>query len=277
MVCLREVGVIKEPLLGFSQQILVVPVEKLKVIKVQRKPSAFHVRRLSESIRKIGFVTPLVAVKRGDECLVIDGQQRLLAAKEVGIKELLCVIIPEKYARSLMKLNIEKQMSLREKSYVALNIYRAYLEEDASIREDDPRILDSIEFPHYVTLGIGYERNPKLFGSAYEPLLRRLETFLAIPLGVAIGKRDERACLVLETDEIAKKAVERVKGIGISHPFVHKEVVAFCNPLKGKKKIEESVEGVFGKLKENLEKLIERPERIKLHELASPVIELQPL
>jgi len=277
VVCLREVGVIKEPLLGFSQQILVVPVEKLKVIEVQRKPSAFHVRRLSESIRKIGFVTPLVAVKRGDECLVIDGQQRLLAAKEVGIKELPCVIIPEKYARSLMKLNIEKQMSLREKSHVALNIYRAYLEEDASIREDDPRILDSIESPHYVTLGIGYDRNPKLFGSAYEPLLRRLETFLATPLGEAIGKRDERARLVLETDEIAKKAVERVKGIGISHPFVHKEVVAFCNPLKGKKKIEESVEEVFGKLKENLEKLIERPERIKLHELASPVIELQAL
>lgn len=277
VVCLKEIGLIKEPLLGYSQQIVMVPVEKLKVIEIQRKPSAYHVRRLSESIRKIGFVTPIVAVKRGEECLVIDGQQRLLAAKGVGIKELPCVIVPEKYARNLMKLNIEKQMSLRERSYVSLNVYRAYLEEDASISEDDPRILDSIESPHYVTLGIGYEKNPKLFGSAYESILRRLEMFLAMPLGEAIQKREERARLILETDEVAKRAVERLKEIGISHPFVHKEVITFCNPLREKGRVERSIEEVFGELKENLEKLIERPERMRSHQFAAPDIKPQPL
>jgi ParB-like chromosome segregation protein Spo0J len=61
---LKEVGTIKEPLLGYDQRIAIVPIEKLKVIEVQRKPSSYHVRRLAESIRKIGFVTPLVAVKK---------------------------------------------------------------------------------------------------------------------------------------------------------------------------------------------------------------------
>jgi ParB-like chromosome segregation protein Spo0J len=47
---------------------------------------------------------------------VIDGQQRLLATKELGIKELPCLIIPEKYALNLMELNVEKTDVLKRKS-----------------------------------------------------------------------------------------------------------------------------------------------------------------
>lgn len=260
---MEEIGTLKEPLLGYTQQIIKVPIEKLKIIEVQRKPSAFHVRRLAESIKKIGFTTPLIAVKKDDEFVVIDGQQRLLAAKELGISELPSIVIPEKYALNLMELNIEKQMSLREKAHVALNVYRTYYNEDPSMREDDPKILDSIEFPHYVTLGIGYEKNPKLFGSAYEPILKRLDGFLALPLEDAMRKRGERADLVLEADDIARKAVERVKEIGITHPFVYREVVDYCNPIKRKREIEESIEEVLGKLKENLQDLVARPEKIR--------------
>ena len=260
---MKEIGVVKEPLLGYDQRIITVPVERLRVIEVQRKPSAYHVRRLAESMRKIGFTTPLIAVMKGDEYLVVDGQQRLLAAKELGIKELPCLIIPERYALNLMELNVEKQMSLREKAYVALNVYRAYLEEDASIKEDDPRILDSIEFPHYVTLGIGYEKNPKLFGSAYESILKRLDGFLAIAIGEAVRMREERACLILEADGIARRAVERVKEIGIIHPFVYREIVDFCNPIRKREEIKENFEEVFVKLKENLQDLIARPEKMR--------------
>jgi ParB family chromosome partitioning protein len=95
--------------------------------------------------------------------------------------------------------------------------------------EDNPRILDSIEFPYYVTLGIGYEKNPKLFGSAYEPILKRVDGILGAPLSEAVRTREGRATLVLEADEIARKVVERVKEIGITHPFVYREVVDFCN------------------------------------------------
>jgi len=265
---LVDVSVIKEPLLGYSQEIVVVPVDRLRVIEFQRRPSAFHVRRLAESIRKVGFITPLVAVRKGEECLVIDGQQRLLAAKEVGIRELPCVIIPERYARNLMELNVEKQMSLRERAYVALNVYRAYLGEDASINEDDSRIMDSIEFPYYVTLGIGYERNPKLFGSAYEPILMRVDMFLSMSLGEAIRQRENRASMVLEADKMAREAVERLKEVGIIHPFIHKEAVSFCNPIRRKRKVDKSFEEIFAELRLNLQKLAEQPENLRSHKFA---------
>jgi ParB family chromosome partitioning protein len=268
---LKEIGVIKEPLLGYNQQITVVPLEKLKVIEVQRKPSSFHVRRLAESIKKVGFITPLVAVRRNEECLVIDGQQRLLAARELGIKELPVLIIPERYSLNLMELNVEKQMSLREKAHVALNVYRAHLEGEAAMNENDPKILDSIEFPHYVTLGMGYERNPKLFGSAYEPILKKLDEFFAVPIAEAVKKREERARLILEADEIARRAVERVKELGIVHPFVYRVVVDFCNPIRKKREVKESFEEVFGELKENLRELVQRPEKIRSQEFAEGV------
>lgn len=260
---MREIGTIKEPLMGYEQKVLVVPTGRLKVIDVQRRPSPFHVRRLGESMRKMGFVSPLVAVRKGEDLIVIDGQQRLLAAKELGIKELPCIVVPEKYAMNLMELNVEKQMPLREKAYVALNIYRTYLHDSPQMREDDPRILDSIEMPYYVTLGMGYEKNPKLFGSAYEAILKKLDGFFSSPLQDAAKERERRANLLVETEEIARRAVERVKEIGIAHPFVHREVVDFCNPIKGKREVGESFEGVFEKLKEGLRELIERPEMIR--------------
>ncbi len=172
---MKKIGEIKEPLFGYMQEVVVAPIENLKVIEVQRKPSSYHVRRLAESMCKVGFTTPVIAVKEkdGNSYIIIDGQHRLLAAKEVGIKEISCVVIPEKYAHDLMELNIEKQMSLRERAYVALNVYRMYLEEDSSISEDDPRILDSIEFPYYVTLGIAYEKKPETFWFSLRVTLKK--------------------------------------------------------------------------------------------------------
>lgn len=272
---MKRIGEIKEPLLGYTQEVIVVPIENLKVIEIQRKPSQFHVRRLAESMRKIGFTTPVIVVKGENENLytIIDGQHRLLAAKEVGIKEVPCIVIPEKYAHDLMELNIEKQMSLREKAYVALNVYRMYLEEEKTINEDDPRILDSIEFPYYITLGMAYEKNPKLFGSAYESLLRRLDRFLSLPLMEAVREREKKAQIVIETDDATRRAVERVKEIGISHPFLYREVVSFCSPIGRKRKVTETLEDVFSRLKDNLETLAREPERIRAHKFSEVVYE----
>ena len=52
---MKKIGEIKEPLFGYMQEVVIVPVENLKVIEVQRKPSSYHVRRLAESMRKIGL------------------------------------------------------------------------------------------------------------------------------------------------------------------------------------------------------------------------------
>lgn len=265
---LRLLAEFREPLIGYEQKLVMVPVEELSVIEIQRKPSGYHVKRLAESMRKVGFTTPMIAVEKDGKCVIIDGQHRLLAAKQLGISELPCIVIPEKYAHELMELNIEKQMSLREKAYVALNVYRMYLEEDDSMLEDDPRILDSIEFPYYVTLGVAYEKNEKLYGSAYESILRRVDKFLSLPLGRAIGEREKKAEMVLEADMLTREAVEKVKEIGISHPFLHREVVSFCSPIGRKRKLDLTLEEVFEQLQENLKKLIKQPERIRTHKFS---------
>jgi len=266
---MKLVAEIKEPFHGYTQEIALVPVEDLKVIEIQRAPSKPHVKRLSESIKKIGFIIPLIAIRRDDEIIVIDGQHRFLAAKEVGIKELPVVIIPEKYAHNLMELNVEKQMSLREKAYVSLNVYRMYLKEKPSMQEDDGRIMDSIEFAYYVTLGIAYEKNQRLFGSAYESLLKKVDNFMSSPLKEAVREREKRAETVVETDEIARKAVEKVRELGIEHPFLYKEVVSFCTPVKRKRKVQQSFKELFDGLKKNLKDLISEPDKIRKHKFSS--------
>lgn len=268
-----KVGEIKEPLYGYIQEVVVEPIENVKVIEIQRKPSQYHIRRLALSIKKIGFITPPIAIKGDNSYIIVDGQHRFLAAKELGIKEIPLIVIPEKYAHDLMELNVEKQMSLREKSYVALNVYRMYLTETPHITEDDVKILDSIEYPYFITLGIAYEKDQRLFGSAYESLLRRLDKFLSLPINIAVKKREEKANIILETDILTKRAVEKIKEIGISHPFLHKEIVSYCNPIGRKRKVSENLEEVFTKLKENLRQLINEPEKFKEHKFSEAVYE----
>lgn len=265
---MKKIGEVREPLHGYIQEIAMMPVDELKVIEIQRLPSKYHVRRLADSIRRIGFIIPLIVVRRNGENIIIDGQHRFLAAKELGITELPAIIIPERYALNLMELNVEKQMSLREKAYVALNVYRMYLERDDSIREDDGRILDSIEYAYYVTLGLAYEVNQKLFGSAYESLLKRLDWFTSMPLREAVKLREKRAKIVLETDEVAREAVERIKELGITHPFLYREVISFCNPIKRRRKVDLPFEEVFSTVKSNLEDLVKNPEKIRAHKFS---------
>jgi hypothetical protein len=115
----KKLGEIEEPIHNYRQELLVLDIDELEVIDIQRKPSQHHINRLMLSIKKLGFVTPLIIIK-DDGYKIIDGQHRFLAANELGIKELLCIKIPNKYAYDLMELNIEKQPTLREKCYVAL-------------------------------------------------------------------------------------------------------------------------------------------------------------
>lgn len=270
---MSEIAEISEPLHGYKQKLMLLPVEDLKVIEVQRSASKAHIKRLGDSIRKIGFIIPLVVVRRGEENIIIDGQHRFLAAKELGLKKLPAIVVPEKYAHNLMELNVEKQMSLRDKAYVSLNVYRMYLKESPSIREDDGRIMDSIEYAYYITLGMAYEKTPKLFGSAYEPVLKKVDAFLSLSLEKAAEERERRADVLIETDNLAREAVDKVKSLGIDHPFLYKEVVSFCTPGKRKRKVKETFKDTFDALKKNLKGVIAEPRKIRAHRFASEFTE----
>lgn len=262
----EKIGEIKEPLYNYVQEIVVVPIDNLKVIEIQRKPSEYHIKRLAESIRKIGFITPLITIKENNQFTIIDGQHRFLAAKELGIKELPCIVIPNKYANELMELNVEKTMSLKEKCYVALNVYRIIMEEKPDIRENDTEILDAIEYPYFITLGLSYEMHPKFFGSAYESMAKRVDQFLGKEIKEAYEYRKSLANKLIEIDGLARQAMEKIEEMGISHPFLYKEIISFCNPIGRKRKVDITMEELIELLRMNLQELLKNPERFREHE-----------
>jgi len=257
---MAKIGEFKDPLHGHTLVLEMVPVEELRVIEIQRKPSPYHIKRLVDSINRIGFLVPVIAIRKDGKAVIIDGQHRYLAARELGIRELPVIVVPEKLAFDLMELNVEKQMSLREKAYVALNVYRWYYDLDDSRKELDPELLDAVESVHYVTLGLAYEREPKLFGSAYESILHRVDRPLELPLSDAMGVREKRAQLLLEVEELVREATAKVQELGVNHPFLQRAIVSFANPIGRKRIIEEGYEEVMEKLRENVRRLLENPQ-----------------
>ena len=57
-----------------------------------------------------------------------------------------------------------------------------------------------LEEASLVTLGIGYEENPRLAGGAYHPVLRRVESFTDDPVRTAIKTHEKRAAMLAQLE-----------------------------------------------------------------------------
>ena len=251
-----------DPHKGQDLQFAVVPVADIEVISHQRKPSKPHVKSVAGSIEKIGFLTPLIAVERDGRFVVIDGQHRFLAGKELGLKEFPVVVVPEETATRMMNLNVERNLNIRERAYVSLQIYRHFLEEQPNLTESDPVLADAVEHGHNVTLGLGYEENGRLSGSAVEPILKRCDLWLDDPLTTAYETRQQRAASVVEANRLVRSIADTLKEMGIDTSYVTAQVVSYVNPLKrarGAKPFDETFEKVLSKLRE----LDEDPEKAR--------------
>lgn len=257
----------KEPRYGHLLKLKIVPIEKLDVVPHQRKPSEYHVRHLVSSIERVGFLVPVIAIEKDDKYLILDGQHRLLAAKKIGLENLPVILVPERIADLMMNLNIEKELNIREKSYVALNIYREYLQKNPTLLESDPLLADSIEQAYYVTLGIAYEKQEKTRGGTLESILKKCDFFLDQEIEKAILEREKRADKVVKIDALIKSIVEKLRERGKWHPFVYQQVVSFANPYK-KKRLPVEFEEMFSQLKENLEKAEKHPELVLKEEIS---------
>lgn len=260
----------KEPVKENKLIFKIVSIDKLSVAPHQRKPSEYHVKHLVSSIERIGFIVPLVVFKSKDkeEYIILDGQHRFLAAKRVGIKELPVIVVPEKLVKLMMNLNIEKELNIREKSFVALNIYREYLTTSPNTYESDPIITDSIENAYYVTLGIAYEKFEKFSGSSLESLMKKCDFFIDEKLKDAIKIREERAKKVIEAFSLMKSISQKLKELDKWHPFVYQQIVSFANPYKRKRTIVEFDE-LFSKFIENLKKAEKNPEVVLKEKIES--------
>jgi ParB family chromosome partitioning protein len=237
----------KDPSRKQGMTFALLPVGKMDVVSHQRRASDPLVKRIVASIQKVGFVAPVIAVERGGTFHIIDGQHRYLAAKELGLKSLPVVVVPERLAHRMLSLNVEREPNIRERSYVALAVYREIVETRPKLHEDDEEIVDAVENAHYVTLGIAYESSGRLAGSSMEPILKRCDAFLDRPMPDAYEIRGERGALVVEADKLVKAVTAKLKETGAWHEFVGAQIVAYANPLKRTRK-QATFDDTFAKL-----------------------------
>jgi ParB family chromosome partitioning protein len=233
----------------------------LEVIGHQRKPRPAHLKALSASIERMGFITPLVAVERDGRYVIIDGQHRFHAGAELGVEEFPIVVVPEVLARRMMSLNIEQSLNIRERSTIALSIYREMLEESRERTEDDGDVVDAIETAHLLTLGLAYEGSGRLAGSAFEPILKKCDGFLDRPLQEAYEVRKGRAEKVLEAATCVKSVEDALKAEGAWHSMARYQIISYANPTKRTRKPAD-FDKTFAKFIATLEELEASPHKV---------------
>jgi ParB family transcriptional regulator, chromosome partitioning protein len=252
---------LKDPVKRQPLTVTTAKASDIEVVSHQRKPRPAHLKALGASIERMGFITPLVAVERDGKYVVIDGQHRFQAGTEAGVKEFPIVVVPENLARRMMSLNVEQSLNIRERSTIALSIYREMLDESPGRNEDHGEIVDILESAHSVTLGLAYERNGRLAGSAYEPLLKKCDGFLDKPLHEAYEMREARAAKVLEAATQVKAVEDALKEKGAWHSMARYQIISYANPTKRARKPSD-FDKTFDKFIAALEQLAESPQKV---------------
>jgi ParB family chromosome partitioning protein len=235
----------------------------VEVISHQRRSSDTHVKRLVDSVGRVGFLAPLVVVERddGNGYLVIDGQHRLLAAKALGLRRVPAVIAPRSAARRMLTLNVEKEPNIRERSAVALSIYREMVETHPKMTEDDEEVGDAIQQAHYVTLGLAYAQSGRLAGSSFEPILRKCDGFMDQPLADCLPIREARAARVVEAHTLVRSVTAQLKELGAWHEYVGVQIISYANPLKRARK-QHTFDDTFDKMLAKLNELDQDPKKV---------------
>jgi ParB family chromosome partitioning protein len=160
----------------------------------------------------------------------------------------------------MMSLNIEQGLNIRERSSVALSIYREMLEDRPSRSEDHGEVVDVIETAHLVTLGLAYERSGRLAGGAYEPILKKCDGFLDRPLSDAYEIRQRRAEKLVESARRVKAVEDALKAQGAWHSMVRYQVISYANPTKRARKLSD-FDKTFDKFIATLEQLERSPKK----------------
>ncbi len=226
----------REPLGGHWTVLAVLPIDKVAPTPFQRDLSATHVKRLTGVIDKLDrFVDPVVTVHNAasGSYWTPNGNHRLHAMKDLGAKSIVALVIPEvSVAYKILALNTEKAHNVKEKSLEVIRMARSLAELD-----DRPELDFQMEFeePHLLTLGACYEHKARFSGSAYAPVLKRIEGFLEQPLGQSIAVREARATKLLALDDAVAVAVAALKERGLDSPYLKTFVVARVNPLRFKR------------------------------------------
>jgi ParB family chromosome partitioning protein len=122
-----------------------------------------------------------------------------------------------------------------------------------------------LEDPALATLGACYEDKARFAGSAYHPILKRIDTFLDLPLEEALIERQRRAQKVLAVEEKVAAIIKSLKAKGFDNPYLRNFVVARINPLAPAKRGKKADEPVAPeRFDEKIDKMLEKAEAFDL-------------
>jgi ParB family chromosome partitioning protein len=218
----------KQPVL-----LAILPIESVEPTPFQRDLSQVHHRKLADVLDRTGmFLDPIIAVTAPEKGFwTPNGMHRLMAMRRLGARAITALVIPKReIAWQILALNTEKAHNLREKALEVIRIYRGLLDEDASRAEAGFSFY--LEEASLVTLGICYEKNGKFAGGAYNPIVRRLESFSDQPISKAMAVHEKHAGMLIDLDERVTEAVKKLKDKGFVSPYLRSFVVARINPLR---------------------------------------------
>jgi ParB family chromosome partitioning protein len=226
------VGAYRDPLGGHWQLLVVLPLDRVAPTPFQRDLSDTHVQRLSVAVDALDrFLDPIIVVRNNEGMYwTPNGHHRLAAMRGLGARAITALLVLEaEMAYRILALNTEKAHNLREKALEVIRMARDLARIDPSPEVDHQTLFEE---PLLLTLGICYERKGRFAGGAYQPVLRRIETFLRAKLPAALEIRESRADALFGLDEAVTEAMAALKAKGFESPYLRNFVVARVNPLR---------------------------------------------
>src|SRR6266699_5003661 len=250
----RILALYQEPVGEHWQIFCLLPRAKCEASPYQRDLSPTHVKRLTESIKRLDrFVDPIVIISpRPGVYWTPNGNHRRAVLDKLRVEWVPAILVVEpEMVFEVLPLNVEKAHNLKEKSLEVIRMYRALAKDEPASTEE--KWAAQFEAPHFITLGLLYEENKRFAGGAFAPILRRVDKFLKQTLPKGLDSRTERADMVRAADAALGVAVAKIKKRGINHPYVKNYLLARTTPLTRARKTLPSFEQTFKKLRENLE------------------------
>jgi ParB family chromosome partitioning protein len=226
-------AIYREPLGGHTVVLASLPIEKVEPTPYQRDLSESHVKRLANAMERVDrYLDPMIAVRHDGKYWTPNGNHRLGASRLLGAKAVLALVLPEEdVAYQILALNTEKAHNLKERSLEVIRMYRGLVGANGGKESDHAALFEE---PSFITLGAAYEQRPRFSGGAYNPILKRLESFLDTPLEEGLRIREQRAAKLLQLDDAVIEVVNRLKERGMVSPYLKYFVVARINYLRFK-------------------------------------------
>ncbi len=226
------IGIYKDPLGGNWQVLAGLPIDSVQPTPFQRDLSEAHVGRLAKAIDKLDrFLDPVIVVR--SEAAVYwtpNGHHRTAAMRQLGGRSIVALVVPEEdMAYRILALNTEKAHNLRERSLEVIRMAQALADLDP---RPEREFQTEFEEPALLTLGLCYQQKGRFAGSAYHPVLKRIEKFFGSRLPAALETRSDRAARMIELEEAVNDAVSNLKKRGFESPYLKNFVVARINPLR---------------------------------------------